>query len=452
MLPPVLVQPRRFAAWRDLDPRIGRLAFARAVNTLGLSLVMSFLGIYVIDDRGYSAKLYGALALIANLGQSLANAWAGELSDRIGRRPIIVGSLVARAAIIAVLGAQILADAPLAWIAVTFVASSSLRGCFEPVAYALCSDLARPEQRTAAFGLQRMGTNLGWAMGPALGGLLATVVPYGAVFFLASLGMIGAAVLCFRIEPTAAPAAAALEPVPMRAVLREAVTHSGEGRRGPPPRRGQVPAEPPLHDGPIVATALPSSPPMRVLLAATVLFALAHTQMFTLFTVYLSDELELSKASIGLIYAVNGSLVLLLQWPALGVIHRFGIVRILPLAALVFALGFVLIGLAVGLISAMIAIAVITSAEVLFAPAHQTAAAHSGDAARLGKSFGRVSWAQTIGIAFAPLLGGTLFDAIRDRHLLLWSIIAGLCVALAALLVRYGRLVQRRALVVTVGR
>ena len=44
---------------------------------------MSFLAIYVIDERGYRAKTYGALALVANLGQALANAWAGELSDRI---------------------------------------------------------------------------------------------------------------------------------------------------------------------------------------------------------------------------------------------------------------------------------------------------------------------------------------------------------------------------------
>jgi MFS family permease len=78
---------------------------------------------------------------------------------------------------VALLGGQILVDAPLATIAVTFVISSSLRGCFEPVAYALCADLARPDQRTAAFGLQRMGTNLGWAMGPALGGLLAGSCP-----------------------------------------------------------------------------------------------------------------------------------------------------------------------------------------------------------------------------------------------------------------------------------
>ena len=181
-------------------------------------------------------------------------------------------------------------------------------------------------------------------------------------------------------------------------------------------------------------------PPMLVLLLATVVFALAHTQMYTLFTVYLADELGLSKFEIGLTYMVNGALVLALQWSALGAITRLGVTRILPIAALIFAAGYALVGLATGVVTAMLAIAVITVGEVAFAPAHQTAAAASGDAARLGKSFGLVSWAQTVGIAFAPLGGGALFDAIRDHHLALWSCVAGACLLLALLLALYGRL------------
>ncbi|MEZ4404701.1 MAG: MFS transporter [Kofleriaceae bacterium] len=396
----------RFAAWRALDPRIGRLAAARAVNTLGLSLVMSFLGIYVIDDRGYPATVYGALALVANLGQAAANAWAGALSDRIGRRPLIVGSLVARAGVIAVLGLQILVDAPLATIAVTFVVSSSLRGCFEPVAYALCTDLAPAHQRTDAFGLQRMGTNLGWALGPALGGTLTRVMPYGAVFFLAAAGMVGAAWLC-------------------RGIVVEAVED-----------RAAAPARTPLWTALRDAAAYR---PMRLLLAATVVFGLAQTQMYTLFTVYLADELELTKFDIGLVYMVNGALVLLLQWHALGVIRRVGVRRVLPLAALGFAAGYQLIGVAVGLATAMAAIAVITVAEVVFTPAHQTAAADSGDPRRMGTSFGLVSWAQTVGIALAPLLGGLLYDHIGHRHVALWACVSGGFLVLALILVRYGR-------------
>ena len=42
-----------------LDRRVWQMAFARAVNTMGLSLVMSFLGIYIVETRGYPAWVYG---------------------------------------------------------------------------------------------------------------------------------------------------------------------------------------------------------------------------------------------------------------------------------------------------------------------------------------------------------------------------------------------------------
>jgi len=174
---------------------------------MGLSLVMTFLGIYVVKTRGYPAWAYGVIALAANLAQSMSNAWAGSLSDRIGRTPLITTSLFVRSAVIAAMGVQVLYDAPLWSLAANMIASSALRGCFEPVAYALVADVVRPEQRIAAFGMQRMGTNLGWAIGPALGGVLTLVIPYGVVFFIAATGILVAAVVTMGIDPSREAAA-----------------------------------------------------------------------------------------------------------------------------------------------------------------------------------------------------------------------------------------------------
>src|SRR3954469_2342987 len=103
----------RWASWAALDRRVWQMAFARSVNTMGLSLVMSFLGIYVVETRGYPAWSYGLICLAANLCQSWSNAWAGNLSDRIGRRPLITGALFVRSVFIALLGTQIAFDAPI---------------------------------------------------------------------------------------------------------------------------------------------------------------------------------------------------------------------------------------------------------------------------------------------------------------------------------------------------
>jgi MFS family permease len=407
--PVPLFRSSRVREWTELDRRVWRMAAARAINTAGMSLVMAFLGVYVVEERGYPAWLYGLCALGANLAQSMTSAWAGEVSDRIGRRPLLVGSLVLRAAVIAGLGLQILLAAPLWTLALNFVASSALRGCFEPVAYALVADVVRPDQRIAAFGLQRMGTNLGWALGPAVGGLLTWVLPYGVVFFIAALGLAGAAWTVAGVAESRA-AAPRTPRVRLLAALRAAA----------------------------------AEPPVLALLVATFLASLVQTQMFSTFSIYLAEELGLAKVEIGLLYTVNGAAVLFLQLPAIRLIRRLGLGRALVGAALLMAVGYAAVGAAVGLASGALVILLITCAEVVFAPAHQTAVAETGDPQTRGRTFGLVAFAQILGVAGAPLLGGTLFDLIGHRHLLLWGVIGGLGLAQAAALAVFVRLHRRQ--------
>ena len=374
-----------------LDRRVWQMAFARAINSMGLSLVMSFLGIYVVETRGYPAWLYGVIALLANFGQSMANAWAGNLSDRIGRRPLITTSLFVRSGVIVLLGTQIMLDAPLWTLGANIVISSTLRGCFEPVAYALVADVVRDDQRVAAFGIQRMGTNLGWAVGPALGGVLTQVIPYGTIFYIAAGGMIVAGFVTLGVED------------PVRKIAH-AASPGGDLRRA-------------LRDG--LADRV-----LRMLLLGTFLCALLETQMFTTFAIYMTTQLPLTKANVGWLYAINGIGVLILQVPALGLIRRLGIRLMLPWSSLFDATGFALIGLASGFAGGALAMGVLTCAEVLFDPSQQTAIAEIADPAHRGRIYGVVGFASMIGVAFAPLLGGVLLDAIGDHHAAMWLAIA----------------------------
>lgn len=407
-MPPTLFGASR-RQWADLDRRVWQMALARSINTMGLSLVMSFLGIYVVEERGFPAWIYGVIALGANLGQSLSSAWAGDLSDRIGRRPLITTALFVRSAFIALIGVQILVHAPLWTLAANMMVTAALRGCFEPVAYALVADVVRDDQRIAAFGLQRMGTNLGWTFGPALGGLLSLVVPYGVVFFVAAAGMVAAGVMTLRVrDPIARVAHPHGAKYELRTTLYEAIRE----------------------------------PAMRFFLAGTLLASVLSTQMFSTLAIYVTDELGLSKADVGLLYMINGGGVLLLQVPALGLLQRLGIARALPWPSLLDAIAFGLIGAASGFTGAALAMTAITAAEVVFNPAHQTAVADVADPARRGRTYGLVAFVQMVGIALAPLVGGVLLDTIGDHHGAVWLTIGtfGLAQTLC-----FGAYVRRQA-------
>jgi MFS family permease len=269
--------------------------------------------------------------------------------------------------------------------------TSALRGCFEPVAYALVADVCLHEQRVAAFGLQRMGTNLGWAIGPALGGVLTLVVSYGVVFYFAAAGMILAGIVTLGVvDPVARRPREAAVRGELRAALRDAM----------------------------------AQPALRVLLAGTFLAALLGTQMFSTFGIFTTDQIGLTQADVGLLYALNGAGVLVLQVPALVLIQRFGVARTLPWSSFVDAIGFGLVGCIAGFGSAAVVMLTITMAEVVFNPAHQTAIAEVADPAHRGRAYGIVAFVQMIGIALAPLLGGVLFDVAGDHHVEMWATIA----------------------------
>ncbi len=418
---------------KGLDRRVWQLAIARAVNTAGLSLVMSFLGVYIVEDRGYPAVAYGLIAVIANLGQSMSNAWAGSLSDRIGRKPLITWSLLARGLVIAALGTQILFQAPLWSIAINIVISGMLRGCFEPVSYALVADVVPPEQRITAYGVQRMGTNLGWALGPAVGGTLSLLVPYGVIFYVSAAGIFAATILTFRLVDPAAPA-------PRLANL--------DGLAAPPGTAGTAPTTGGLTPLPQPEPAVPlrqslaealADPALRMLLAGTFLAAMLQTQMFSTFSIFMTDRIGVTKAEVGLLYTINGGLVLALQLPAMLLIKSRGIRGILPWASFLSMIGFALISFG-SFAGGALAIFIITCAEMLFAPAHQATIAELSRPGARGRMFGVIGFAQMVGVAFAPLLGGALLDTIGHDSLALWLTLSLLGAGQLWCFIRFSRL------------
>ncbi len=385
-----------WSEYRALDGRIWLLAAVRGASTMGLSLVMAFMTIYLVSERGASGSLYGSIYFVANLAQAVAQGYAGELSDRVGRRPLMVVTMLLRTVVLALLGWQILAAAPLWLLALSLIVSSALRGGFEPVAYALVADIAAPEQRVTAFGLQRMGTNFGWAIGPALGGALAQSHGYGPIFFWAAGVLAVAAVATAQLREVPRP-----KPEPTASVsLGKALRLAAANR------------------------------PLMWLLLVTLLIALTHVQLFSTMSVFAEAVRGFDTGDIGVLYTVNGVAVLALQVPALTLIRRIGTRRALMLGPLAYIVGFIAIGSDSGLFWLGVAVFVVTIGEVIIAPAHQAAAAELGDPARMGRAFGLVGLVMMVGVALAPLVGGIAFDALRTHPPVMWLLLAGLPLAL----------------------
>ncbi|MFO0640022.1 MAG: TCR/Tet family MFS transporter [Polyangiaceae bacterium] len=114
-----------------------------------------------------SSRLYGAFVAIYALMLFVFSPGLGALSDRIGRRPVILFSLLGSA-----VDYFLMAFAPSIWVLFVGRALSGLTGASAPAVGAYIADVTPPEKRAQGFGTMGMMFGIGFVVGPMLGGLL----------------------------------------------------------------------------------------------------------------------------------------------------------------------------------------------------------------------------------------------------------------------------------------
>lgn len=399
-MPPSLYS-RIADTYRGIDRRIYLLAATRAVNTMGFSIVMPFMAMYLVEQRGAKGATYGLVYMIAGIAASVGQGIAGELADRYGRRRIMVTALLLRAVNMVALGLAVTYGASIHVLGALIVSNGVLRSLFEPAASAAVSDLAPPERRVAAFGLQRIGVNVGWAMGPALGGAFAHH-SYGALFFFAAPMTLIAAIAATKIVDL--PRA-------------QAPAHADDAAIRLTPRA--------------ILAAFREHPRFFHYLVLVFAGSIMTTQLFSTLSVYAKVELGMPEGKIGLIYTVNGILVVLLQLPAVALIEHRGPRFALLMGPLLYTIAYFALGFAQGFGEIVAAVALLTIGEVVFSPALSDMAAYLGDPRRLGRAFGLFGLMQQLGVSMGPLVGGSVFDAYRHDQRMMWGILAA-CMAVVA--------------------
>jgi DHA1 family tetracycline resistance protein-like MFS transporter len=168
-------------------PAFGFILASVALDALSLGLVWPILPKLIVSltgDTGGGATAFGLMTAVWSLMNFLASPVLGALSDRFGRRPVILISTFGLA-----LDFLVMAWAPtVAWLFVGR-ALSGLTAASRSAASAYLADVTPAEQRARRFGLFAAASGAGFILGPAMGGLLAGIGP--RVPFLAAAGLAG---------------------------------------------------------------------------------------------------------------------------------------------------------------------------------------------------------------------------------------------------------------------
>jgi len=160
---------------RSLDPRLPRevyvLELGALVNAFGNGVVLPFLLIYLHNVRGISFGLAGSAAAVQSAAALGSGFLGGTLSDRVGPKRVLLGSLAVMTVAFALM--PLIQTAWHAFAIYTLWGIGS--GSFWPSQSALLAGLTLAARRAPAYALQRLSMNVGVALGGVVAGLIASV-------------------------------------------------------------------------------------------------------------------------------------------------------------------------------------------------------------------------------------------------------------------------------------
>ena len=183
-------------AFAGLPLKVWLLSAVMLVNRSG-AMVVAFLSVYLINARGYTALKAGYVMAAFGAGGVIGNYVGGLLNDRFGSWHIQFYSMVGAGILNIILG-QVSEFWALCGLAFSI---SVVADAFRPANRAAIAIYAPKEVLTQAYGLQRMAVNLGFSIGPALGGWLIYTYGYELMFWGDGLTFLLAAGLYYVLLP-----------------------------------------------------------------------------------------------------------------------------------------------------------------------------------------------------------------------------------------------------------
>ncbi len=369
---------------------LGTLFLTIFLDLLGFGLVIPFLpGIARRLGAGdFLATMPGA---VFSIMQFLFIPIWGRLSDRIGRRPVLLWSIAASA-----IGMTMLGLAPtLIWL---FVARiwSGIATANIAVAQAYIADVTTPERRARGMAIVGISFGLGFIFGPFIGGELSRFHPFGREGMLPPLVAAGLStvnlLMAFRTLPESLP----------------------PERRGKSLRR----ASPIDLAGFRAAISVPG---IGAAVAINFMLFLWFSGMEQTFRLFTADGFGMSDAGTGRVFGLVGIVSALVQGGLVArMVPRFGEARLIQGGLGIQAAAFALLGLsplfgASGKLALLVAAGLIALGSGLCSPTLPAFASRRASATTQGVTLGTLQSASALSRALGPIVGGALYATIDPR-------------------------------------
>ncbi|MFT5678511.1 MAG: putative MFS family arabinose efflux permease [Saprospiraceae bacterium] len=271
--------------FKGLSKEIWLLSFVTFINRAG-AMVLPFLSLYLVNDQGYTLPEVGIIMTCYGVGSFLGTLSGGRLTDTIGFYKVIVASLFLGG--IGFILFQFISGylmTAIGMFLLIFIADS-----YRPAVFVAIDVYSKPENKTRSIALLRLAINLGFSIGPLLGGLIIAHINYSSLFWIDGLTCMIAGIALFIL----------LKP---KAVSKDTV-------KAPDIVEGRSPYRNPYY---------------LLLFVIMVLSSITFVQYFSVMPLYWEADYLLTPDLIGWLMFTNGAIIVVFEMPLVAWLEKINI-------------------------------------------------------------------------------------------------------------------------------
>jgi predicted MFS family arabinose efflux permease len=379
------------SAYTGLTRRIWLLSLVMLINRSG-TMVLPFMTLYCVEKKHFTATMAGLVVTLYGIGSMVGAFVGGWLSDRVGFYRMQLSALLGGGMLFILLGQM---ESYAAICVCTFLLSM-VNEAFRPANASAIAHYSTPENRTRSFSLIRLAINMGWGVGGALGGFLASV-DYGWLFWVDGTTNLLAGLLLWWLLP-----------VPV-----------GIGRAHQKVEKAK-------------GTSAYKDTTYLLFIFFMVLFSICFFQLFTTVPLYFKKNLHLNEFWIGVVMSVNGLLIALLEMVVVFKLEgKRPYLQLMTYGTLLIACSFAALNLPLssGLMVALVSTLLITIGEIVAMPFMNSYYIARTTEYNRGQYAALFTMAWSVAQAIGSGTGTWLSDHLGFTHL--WWAVSALCVIAA---------------------
>lgn len=367
------------------------ISTASSIRSIGFGASWPFMALFFNQQLGIPTVVVGVMFTILALVSTIYSLIGGTLSDSLGRKRIILLGSAYGIVMYSLISFFIFNFISLLLVAELFIFSAVSGSLVFPSASALVSDVSKPEDRMISYSLYRIMANLGWAIGPLTGSYIqAFGMQY--IFLMLTLASVAQFLIVFFF-------------------VKEAPKKRESGKR-------------------MIKIAYDRY--LLMFSAGTFFTIMLASQFSVTLPLYAVKAVGLQEYQLGYIYAINGAVVVLGQYPMSFIMRKLNDVYTFITGSALYSIGYFLVGISSTALFLYMTMIVITAGENLTSPTMNSVVSRIAPSGKTGSYMGFLSMVNSSGRAIGPSIGSLFLSIYLYDGLKTWlslSMFGGIAIA-----------------------